>query len=215
MKACKRAGVALLVLAGAAQAADGLRFEDAFIADDGHAPLHYRASYVARGSQHTLEAWLDAGVRLKRVTDGAVEVHAERDADGPEFRMTLLDLRRRIATYVNRTSLYRIGQFTDWFELAQGLRRPRAGYRLVRSAAPAQAPRPIQPCEWYELTQAGQASRICWSPSLRLPLLLLPAEGEPVWRVTEADRDPIPAREFDVDDRGFVRNDAGADISGD
>lgn len=206
---------ALLALGVAAHADGGLRFEDTFRPDAGRAPLHYRARYLARGGEHTLEAWLDAGVRLKRVTDGVLEIHAERDPGAAEFRMTALDLQRRIATRVDRTNLYRIGQFTDWFELAQGLRQPRGDYRLARVAAPVPAIAALQDCEWYELAQDGHASRICWSPSLRLPLLVVSAQGQPLWRVTEVDRHPIPAQQFDLDDRGFVRNDANEDISGD
>lgn len=217
MSARQVLGGVLLVLAGAAQAAaaEGLRFEDAFTADAASAPLHYRATYVARGGEHAVEAWLDAGVRFKRITDGAIEVHAERDPGDTGFRMTVLDLRRRIATRVDRSSLYRMGQFTDWFELAQALRHPRGDYRLVRSAVPAQAPQALQACDWYALTQDGGTSRICWSASLRLPLLVVSARGDPVWRVTEVDRDPVAAQLFDVDDRGFVRNDVNADLAGD
>ena len=78
-----------------------------------------------------------------------------------------------------------------------------------------QTPQPVQSCDWYELTQGGHATRICWSASLRLPLLIDSAQGAPVWRVTEVDRRPIAAWQFATDDRGFVRNDANTDISGD
>jgi hypothetical protein len=211
------AGVLLALAAGAvAQAAmpEELRFEQTFLADDGAAPLHYRATYVARGMGHALEVWIDRGARLKRATDAALVVHAERAPGEDEFRLSVLDLRRGIATRVDRTNLYRIGDFTDWFELAQGLRHPRGEYRLARSAAPPGSAQPLQPCDWYALTQGGRTSRICWSAASRLPMLIVSAQGELLWRVTQLDRESIPVQQFEVRDDGYVRSDANQDIEG-
>lgn len=210
------AGVLLAAALGAQAAApEDLRFEQAFAADDGSAPLHYRAEYVAGGAGHQVEVWVDRGARLVRRTDDALEIHAERKAGDDEFRMTVLDLRRRIATRVDRTNLYRIGHASDWFALAQGLQHPRGEYRLARSAAPDHAPQAVQSCEWYALAQAGTTTRICWSTASRVPLLIVSPQGVAVWRVTEVDRRPVAAQRFEVRDAGFVRNDANGDIEGD
>jgi hypothetical protein len=217
MKASHVAAGCLLALAGAAHAGEPqtLRFEEVFRQDDGLAPLHYRASYAAGDAQHQLEAWVDRGTRLKRVTDAALEVHAERAQGDDDFRMTVLDRRRGIATRVDRTSLYRMGNFTDWFELAQGLRHPRGAYRLAASPAPAGAPEAVEPCDWYALTQEGRTTQICWSTESRLPVLVLSAEGRTVWRVTQVDRDAIAAQQFEMHDQGYVHNDATRDVQDD
>lgn len=217
MKARNVAAGCLLALACAAHAGppQPLRFEEVFSQDDGTAPLHYRASYAAGDAQHQLEVWVDRGTRLKRITDAALEVHAERARGDDDFRMTVLDLRRGIATRVDRTSLYRMGNFTDWFELAQGLRHPRGAYRLEAITAPSTAPEAAEACNWYALTQEGGATQVCWSAASRLPMLVLSAEGRTLFRVTQVDRDPIAAQEFELHDQGFVHNDATRDVQDD
>lgn len=209
------AAALLVAVAGTAAAqADDLRFDAVFRADDGRAPLHYRARYVARGADHDVEVWVD-GARLKRITDGTVEVHAERQPGDADLRMTVLDLRRRIATRVDGASLAHIGHAIGWSELAQGLRQPRGEYRLARSAAPTVDAAPTQPCEWYALMQPGRTSRICWQAQAGLPLLITDAQGRWTWRVTEFDRDAIAPTALQVNEDGFVRNDATGDIADD
>ena len=204
-------GLALAVAALAAQAGS-LRFDDVFDASGAASPLHYRALYRAGGSEHGLEMWRDA-TRLKRVTDGAVETHVERT--GADFTMTVLDLRRHVATRIDRDSLYRLGNFTDWFDLAHALRHPRGEYRLSASAAPAPAPATVAACRWYELAQQGAATQMCWSADAQLPLLIVDAGGQVVWRVTELQPGPVRASVFAVHDEGFVRNDAREDLERD
>ena len=217
MKAGPIAAGFLLALACAAHAGEPqpLRFEDVFRQDDGIAPLHYRASYAAGDAQHQVDVWVDRGTHLKRVTDAALEVHAERAQGDDDFRMHVLDLRRGIATRVDRTSLYRMGNFTDWFELAQGLRHPRGAYRLEPGAAPSGAPQATEACQWYALMQEGRTTQICWSAATRLPVLVLSAEGRTVWRVTQVDRDPIAAQQLEMHDEGYVHNDATRDVQDD
>jgi hypothetical protein len=202
-------------LGGAAAAGpEALRFDTVFA--DSAVSVHYRADYEARGEHHALEAWVDRGVRLKRVTDGVVETHATRSsASEPEYRMTVLDLQRRIATRIDRTNLFRIGNFTDWFELAHALRHPRGGYALALAEAPAGASRPVAACDWYRLEQDGHASRVCWSRAAALPLSVVAEDGREVWRVASLQLGSVPAQVFVVHDAGFVRNDANRDIATD
>lgn len=207
------AGSLLATAAGAAPEG-ALRFEEVFA--DAPVSLHYRAEYQARGASHRLEAWMDGGVRLKRVTDGQVASYAERASpQEPEYSLTVLDLQRRISTRIDRSNLFRIGSFTDWFELAHALRHPRAGYELARTAAPAGAARPVAACDWYQLTQEGRSSRVCWSQAAALPLVIVSEEGQEVWRVTQLQRGTVPAAVFEVHDADFVRNDANGDIERD
>ncbi|NML42744.1 hypothetical protein HHL11_03205 [Ramlibacter sp. G-1-2-2] len=205
---------ALLATAAAAAPERALRFDEAFA--EAPVSLHYQAEYQARGASHQLEAWVDRGLRLKRVTDGQVESYAVRaSAHEPEYRMTVLDLRRRISTRIDRSNLFRIGSFTDWFELAHALRHPRGDYQLARVSAPAGAGKPLAACDWYQLTQEGRASKVCWSQAAALPLSIVSDEGQEVWRVTQLQRGPVRASVFEVHDRDFVRNDANGDIEKD
>lgn len=216
MKGLRLACLAALAASGVALAAPqgGLSFDQVFT--DKPVSLHYRADYQARGASHTLEAWIAGGTRLKRVTDGKVESHAARaNARDPEYRMTVLDLDRRISTRIDRTNLFRIGSFTDWFELAHALQHPRGQYALARAEAPAGVPRPVAACDWYALTHDGHAARICWSSAAALPLSIVAEDGREVWRVTSLERGPVPASVFRVHDDGFVRNDANSDIERD
>ena len=78
-------------------------------------PLAVFASYVVQGQAHRLEVWRDGDVHLKRRTDDRVEIVVLRPAGDTEWKMTVLDLKRRIRTDVDRTNLIRIGRFGDWF----------------------------------------------------------------------------------------------------
>lgn len=196
-----------------AHAAD-LRFEQAFDGS-GATTLHYQASYRAGDMLHWLEVWRDGDLRVKRRTDDRVEVIASRAAGGDEFAMSILDLEKRIHTLVSRSNLYRIGSFTDWFDLAHGLRHPRGQYRLRSIATPVEAPAPLQPCAWFALAQNGQESRICWSAADQVPMLIVSGDGETVWWISALDREPLAANAFVVRDEGFLRNDANQDIEPD
>lgn len=200
--------------AAVAAGKDSLAFEQVFRADD-RGPQHFRGTFLAPGAHHSVEVWRDAGRRLKRVTDESVETHVSREGAGPEYRMTVLDLKRRIATTIDRSNLLRIGNFTEWFDLAHGLRHPKGEYHLARAAAPAGAPQPVQRCTWYRLEQQGGAATICWSADSQLPMLIVSDQGHIVWRVAAVDRRPIREQVFAIDDRGFVRNNANEDIERD
>jgi len=191
-----------------------LLFEQVFRADD-RGSQHFSATYRSAGAPHEVEVWRDGGRRIKRITDRIVETLVTRADSGPEYRMTVLDRRRKISTTIDRSSLNRVGNFTEWFGLAHALTPPAGEYRLARAAAPAGAPPPAQPCTWFTLEQGGVASRICWSARSELPMLIVSAAGETVWQVTALDRAPIAAAVFAIDDRGFVRNDANQDIERD
>jgi len=221
--------VAGIVAAASSSAAD-LDFDKTFNAK-GEAPqLTYRATYLANGAEHQMEVWRDRDQRLKRRTDDKLETYIFKQPKQAEWNMVVLDLQRKMRTDIDRTNLYRIGHFTDWFSMSHALVRPVGAYTLTalsapathtgsaKSAAPDVAPvtgKPIAACSWYSLAHGGQESRICWSSDLRLPLLITDPRGEPVWRVTAASKQRLPAGAFSVHDTGFVRNDANADIQTD
>ena len=192
-----------------------LRFEQAFDVGSASGALHYQAVYGAGSGLHRVEVWRDGALRVRRRTDDRIEIHAARDAGSAEFRMSVLDLEKRIHTTVSRSNLYRIGSFTDWFDLAHGLRHPAGAYALKAIEAPAGAPAPVQSCSWFELAQNGQASRICWSTLDQVPMLILSAAGDVAWRIDALERKPIVPDTFTIRDDGYVRNDADQDIEPD
>jgi hypothetical protein len=52
---------------------------------------------------------------------------------------------------------------------------------------------------------------VCWSLRSRIPRLIL-ADGRVVWRVTAEIQKQIPTGSFEINDEGYVRNDANQDI---
>jgi hypothetical protein len=192
-----------------------LKFEQVFSDEGELSALHYQAEFTSKGAKHQLEVWRDGEQRVKRRTDDAIETYAFRKPGDPEFHMSILDLKKRINTQIDRTNLYRIGNFTDWFDLAHGLKHPMGEYRVTNSQALDGAPKAIKACQWHDLSQDKRTSHICWSTQSRIPLVIQAQSGEVVWRVTTLDRKPIPANTFEIHDEGFVHNDANQDIERD
>lgn len=192
-----------------------LKFEQIFSDKGEFGALHYQAVFTSKGAQHQLEVWRDGERRVKRRTDDAVETYAFHKPGDPEFNMSILDMKKRINTRIDRTNLYRIGNFTDWFDLAHGLKHPTGAYRVSRVQAPDGAPKAIKACQWYDLTQDTRTTHICWSAQSRIPLVIQAQGGEVVWKVTSLDQKHIPAHTFDIHDEGFIHNDANQDIESD
>lgn len=207
--------VAGILSAAASQAAD-LDFDKTFAIKGEPRQLHYSASYVADGQPHAVEAWRLGEQRLRRRTDGKLETHIFKPAGQTEWHMVVLDLPRQIRTDIDRTNLYRIGHFTDWFSMSHALARPHGAYALTAlAAAPQVDDKPLSACRWYALAQGAAVSHICWSTALRLPLLITDAAGNTQWRVTAASTQALPAAAFALKDAGFVHNNANADIQTD
>ena len=205
----------LALFATGPAAASSLRFQDVFSARGEPASLHYRVAFRTRGAAHRMEVWRDGDRRLRRNTDQAITSFAFHPPGNAGYTLSILDRRKHIHTRIDRTNLYRIGEFSDWFDLAHGLRHPRGDYALARSARPGSGPTAIRPCAWYDLTEGARTTRICWDSPDRLPLLIETADGRPLWRVEAIDRKPIPASRFAIDDQGYIRNDADSDIAND
>jgi hypothetical protein len=205
------------VTTASAQPADpaGLQFDQVFSAKGEPSAMHFRARFASRGEQHVLEVWRDGDRRLTRRTDDASEIHVAREPGDPDYQMVVLDLRHKIETRIARDDLYRLGSFTDWFDLAHGLRHPKASYRLTSIVEPGGAPRPLRTCKWFALEQQGRNVRVCWSAQEHLPLLVLGGHDEVLWQVTEVEHKLVAASVFEIHDVGFVRNDAHRDITGD
>ena len=205
---------ALAACAAGAQAAS-LRFDDAF-AVRSSVSVHYEARFTAQdGREQKMESWRDGDTRVRRRTNDAIEVHAVRKPGEPEYAMTVLDLKRKLLTRIDRTNLFRIGNFTDWFDLAHALKHPRGDYSLAAAAAPQGAGQPMGACSWFDLEQQGRISHICWSAKAQLPLAIVNAQGRTVWRVTKLEPGRIAPETFRFDARQFIVNNANEDIERD
>lgn len=177
--------------------------------------LRFTVLYRNADGIHRLAVWRDGQRRLKRVTDGQVTTLVHRSRYGPDFSMQVLDPRRHTSTHVDRNSLYRVGQFTEWFDLAHGLRHPVNAYRLTARTALSPMPRVPASCRWYDLVAQGRATSICWDAADKVPLLIATGPSRPIWRVLSIDRGPIAPDTFAPNDRGYIHDDATRDISND
>ncbi|MCL2724076.1 MAG: hypothetical protein FWD69_06520 [Polyangiaceae bacterium] len=211
-------GAALLAAAPVAAASGKIpTFESIFQAGSEPVSLSYRATFEAQDGPHTLQVWRDGQSRLRRKTDEAVDAYVIRNtADPVEYQMTVVDYRKRITTRIDRNNLIRLGHFSDWFDLAHGLRHPAGTYRLAPTTAPAGAPKPISACRWYALTQGNDIHRICWSTREHLPMVIWSDRtSSAVWHVAAVEHGPIDNDVFLLHDAGFAHTDANADIDRD
>lgn len=211
----------LAVLCAGAAASSGagpqpaaLSFDDVFSIKGEPAATHFQATYTAGGAGHQLEVWRDA-MHIRRHTDARSETYAVRERGGAGYRMAVLDLQKKIRTDIDRDNLYRIGHFSDWYDLGHGLRHPQGTYQLTAATAPAGAPAPVSACTWFDLQQGSHTTHLCWSKKSRLPLLMLAQDGSVVWRITALDHHAVKPDLFAVHDAGFIRNDANRDIEQD
>ena len=195
--------------------ADTLSFNQIFSDKNEGKRLHYQATVTAQGEDHELQVWRDGERRLKRRTDDRIEIYASRKPGDAEYSMSILDLKKHIHTRIDRTNLYRIGNFTDWFDLAHGLKHPKGDYRLLAANAPTKAPAALDACKWYDLTQADHTTHVCWSQRYRIPMLIMTSDTQVVWRVTALDEKPLPADTYVIRDEGYIHNDANQDIEKD
>lgn len=206
-----------MAMAGAAPspASPSLSFDKVFAAPGEPARIHYRVAYRAGGAVHRLEVWRDGQRRIVRITDGRISSYASRRPGADGYRLTVLDVPRRLRTDVDRTNLYRIGSFIDWFDLGHGLRHPRGRYTLVTLAKAPPVAAPLRPCDWYGLTEGGRRTSICWDAHDHVPMLIAAEGGALMWRMLALDTRPIDPKRFAIDDAGFVKVDANQDISSD
>ena len=205
---------ALAMLAAPAQARP-LSFETAFAASAAPRASHAVVLYRGADGEHRLELWREGETRVRRDTDGRLTTVAAHRAGDPAYRLDLFDHARRIHTVVDRDSLYRVGRFTDWQDLAHGLRHPVGRYSVREVAGVKSSLTPAAPCRWYALATPPRRSLICWSAAETLPMLILGTDGQPVWRVTAFDHHPAPPAIFRPSAPGYVLNNARAEISGD
>lgn len=213
--ACAALLVAACAEAPAAPASASLRFDDVF-ASARPESLHYTATFAAApGKPDRMEGWRDGDARVKRRTGDALESYAVRSPGGEQYDLTMLDLQRKLLTRITRTNLYRLGNFTDWFDLAHALRHPKGDYQLAAGQRPAGVGPAVAPCTWFDLAQQGRTAHICWSARAQLPLRIVDAGGRTVWNVTRLDLGPVADTVFRIDARDYVQVDANQDMERD
>lgn len=207
----------LLALAATSASASvpALEFEHVFHERGEPEQIYYRAEYETEERPHRLEVWRDRDHRLRRRTDDAIETFVFKPVPEADWRMVVLDLRRKVRTDIDRANLARIGHFSDWFSLSHALARPAGPYQLAAASAPAGLASALGPCQWYALTQGGAASRICWSAAWHLPLLIVGHDDKLQWRVTKVDTQPLPPVVYQIHDQGFARANANEDMLAD
>jgi hypothetical protein len=214
------AGAAILcaVAQDAVAGQTSLQFDNVFKAAGEPAALFYRATFTALDGPHSLQVWRDGQLHLRRKTDESIDTYVIRDRkDLSKYQMIIVDYNKHITTKIDRNNLIHLGNFSDWFDMAHGVRHPKANnYQLTSSNAPADSPKPISACQWYALSQGTDTHHICWSPKEHLPLIIWSDRtAKAVWQVTDVAHSRITKDIFMLHDKGFVRNDANADIEGD
>ena len=185
--------IAVAVLAaGTLRAADtSPSWETAFPIKSAPERVHFRAHYFDEGGRaHALEVWRDSNLRLRRNTDGRLELYVEKSSSG-EYEYRLIDRSRNVLIRAQRPSLFRIGMFPDWTGLAHVLNVPRGGYRITGTAR--QSPASLRgDCAWQRLEVLGPAPmpvEICWSAAWGLP-----------WRIDFASHAGEAKPRFSLDD---------------
>jgi hypothetical protein len=203
---------AVLALAPAAAGAASTPWRVAF--DVGGAPaVHLRATYRdGRQAEHRLQLWREGG-RVRRDTDDRLQVFAERA--GAEDRFWVVDRKRALLFGASRTTLYRLGSFRSWEGLAASLEPPAPTARVTRlRRRPASAAGAT--CHWWSLGSGAAAQHVCWSRSLRVPLLveaLVNGRRETVWRVEQVSAGPLPPGVFEVPRQGLQELDLDEDAN--
>jgi hypothetical protein len=177
--------------------------------------IYFEARYIdASGIEHRQEVWREGARRLRRMTDGRLDLKVERGTDG-EYQYRLADRDRHIMILADRTSLYRVGIFSDWEGLAHGLSEPRGRYELTTSDGALERIG-IAPCVWTMMTMktdSQSTSRICWSSDWGVPISIQIKRGNDwvtQFEITEVRTFEPADATFQIDGIGYVEIDARA-----
>jgi hypothetical protein len=209
-------GIAALIYSTVAGAEPARSWQTAFPRESAAGQsIYFEARYIdASGIEHRQEVWREGARRLRRVTDGRLDLKIEQDTDG-EYQYRLGDRERHIMILADRTSLYRAGIFSDWEGLAYGLSEPRGPYELA-TPGDALERSGIAPCTWTTMTMMTDShsmSRICWSAAWGLPISIqIKRDNDwvPQFAITEVRTFEPSDATFQIDAAGYVEIDARA-----
>jgi hypothetical protein len=189
----------LLCLAQAALPPQGaeaasLEWEAAFPTASAPEHVYFRANYVdGRGHASRLQVWRDGNRRLRRQTDDAIDLYAERNETGG-LDLQIADHKRQVLIHADPASFHRVGRFTGWTGLAHMLEAPRGVYTLTRLEQAPPSP-PIGECVWFRLeatVPAKSVNDICWSRQWGIPLAIVAINSQGA-RVTQFSVDDVRA----------------------
>ena len=206
-------GAACVSLGANVQAGPLSSWEDSFPTSAAPDHVFFKARYVGKdGASHSLEVWRDGNQRLRRVTDDRLDLVVTVDGRG-ESSYRLADRANHILFRADRTSLYRIGRFSDWRGLAHVLDVPRRSYTLTKLPVEAETASTL-PCAWYQLEVADDGTpvrRICWSRRWGIPLTIKvrqPEGWEAKFQVLDVRIFDLSEVKFSVNAEAFVEFDA-------
>jgi len=97
--------------------------------------VYFAARYVdTAGREHRQEVWREGSRRLRRITDGKLDLLIEKDSSD-EYQYRLADRTQSILILTDRASLYRAGIFFDWSGVAHALSEPHGPYRILAQSS--------------------------------------------------------------------------------
>ena len=170
-----------------------LSWDAAFPTTKARADVHFVAHFRGSdGETHRLEGWRHGTTFLRRRTDDTLELFVAATAlDARELSYRFIDHRRHLVTDVHRSSLYRIGVFSDWFGLAHMLERPKTAFTVAATSSadanPLRDGARLGGCTWRLLAVPAadgpaREARICWSSVWALPLGIYQRGADGRWR---------------------------------
>jgi hypothetical protein len=188
-----------------------LSWESAFKTQSAAKNVHFIAKYIDRnGKIHQLEYWRVSDKKLKRSTDGKVEIYAFKTKEG-DYQYLILDKQRSTLLKISRTNLYRLGAFYDWYSLAHILKRP-VSYRIEKLDKKPYSLGNYS-CKWYLVSEPSQTYSVCWSEKLAIPLLIQDDKNKTVWEVQKVATEHIGDNVFSIHKKDLVELDVDEELS--
>jgi hypothetical protein len=182
--------------------------------------VYFRAHYTdGRGESHELQVWRNGDREVRRRTDAAIDLYADKDNAG-NLDYRIVDHTRNVVIHADRLALYRVGRFPNWRGLAHVLDIPIGSYMITALPQPPQSTQ-FGECKWIRLQvdQLKAPSNVCWSQAWGIPLMIngVPDGKEKIEFSIEEVREFQPNEDtiFIIDDKNLVEVDerSGSDPS--
>lgn len=206
-----------LFSAASAQMPSSLDWDAAFADHSGNAPLHFVAQYQDARGNHRLEEWRDGLAHLRRRTDTRIDLHADATSkvipgQAVDYLWQIVDLDKKIDNRISSKAMFQTGMLYSYWSMAHVLSRPAGRVTITQLEAPIATPSIGQPCTWYRIAPDAQpATRVCWSSTLAIPLIIQGQGHDGTWTTTftvqSIDRKPLNSVVFYLDTKSLqVRN---------
>jgi len=190
-----------------------IRWEDVFKDRPVYKYIYFKAQYTdERGFKHQLEYWREGREKLKRVTDGSLELYILKS--GKDRLYYIIDKKKGILTKASRQTLYRIGEFSyNWNSLANNLHKPEGSSYQLRKLNYKEEKIDIFRCDWYILSFKGSIQKICWSNTLSIPLIIKDKNNRIVWKVDYISTKPFNENVFYVNKKDLLIIDLDEEVN--